>query len=211
MDFNDPNSPDLEVPTCTLAWQTELPEAVICLALSPQGKLAAVRVALRMLRLAVHSRRLRRPGMCAPVPPPAGSRRSAHRALLIQRISGPGPVPCEVGSHLQEGPISRPPPALCYPLHLPPVPRRPHSPSCLAPRPPAAQVGTCESEIHVLDVGSGEVRFRLAGHEGGTNALAFLGGNTLASVGEDGRARLWNVGRQACTHELAIDAVEPDK
>lgn len=47
--------------------------------------------------------------------------------------------------------------------------------------------------------------------DGGTNGVGFLGGNTLVSCGEDGKARVWNIGRQTCLHELAIDAVEADK
>jgi WD40 repeat protein len=63
----------------------------------------------------------------------------------------------------------------------------------------------------VLDVGSGKVAHTLAGHDGGTNGLAFLSGNSLASVGEDGRARLWNVARATCLHELAVDAEGADR
>ena len=109
----------------------------------------------------------------------------------------------------------------------------------LSPKEQLVAVGTVEDEICLLDVTTGEVKFRLAGHDGepgaqltrgaplvspsvalaamdsilvagGTNAVAFLSGNTLVSTGEDGKTRVWNVGRQSCTHELSIDAVEPD-
>ncbi|GAB4820630.1 hypothetical protein N2152v2_007676 [Parachlorella kessleri] len=80
----------------------------------------------------------------------------------------------------------------------------------LSPKEQLVAVGTVEDEICLLDVATGEVKFRLAGHDGGTNAVAFLSGNTLVSAGEDGKTRVWNVGRQSCIHELAIDAVEPD-
>lgn len=63
----------------------------------------------------------------------------------------------------------------------------------------------------VLDVASGKVAHTLAGHSGGTNGLAFLSGNSLVSVGEDGTARLWNVARAACVHELPVDAEGADR
>lgn len=63
----------------------------------------------------------------------------------------------------------------------------------------------------VLDVVSGKVAHTLAGHSGGTNGLAFLSGNSLVSVGEDGTARLWNVARAACVQELPVDAEGADR
>ena len=74
--------------------------------------------------------------------------------------------------------------------------------SCLVHPPP---------HLAVLDVASGKVAHTLAGHSGGTNGLAFLSGNSLASVGEDGCARLWNVARGSCLHELAVDAEGADR
>ena len=63
----------------------------------------------------------------------------------------------------------------------------------------------------VLDVASGRVAHSLAGHRGGTNGVQFLSGNSLVSVGEDGKARLWNVARASCVHELAVDAEGADR
>lgn len=63
----------------------------------------------------------------------------------------------------------------------------------------------------VLEVGGGGVAHTLAGHSGGTNGLAFLSGNSLVSVGEDGVARLWNVARATCLHELRVDAEGGDR
>lgn len=63
----------------------------------------------------------------------------------------------------------------------------------------------------MLDVASGKVAHTLAGHSGGTNGVAFLSGNMIVSVGEDGRARLWNVVRAACLHELPVDAEAADR
>ena len=63
----------------------------------------------------------------------------------------------------------------------------------------------------VLDVASGSVAHTLAGHSGGTNGLRFLSGNSLVSVGEDGCARLWNVVRASCLHELKVDAEGADR
>lgn len=58
---------------------------------------------------------------------------------------------------------------------------------------------------------NGKVAHTLGGHSGGTNGLAFLSGNSLVSVGEDGCARLWNVARAACLHELPVDAEGADR
>ena len=63
----------------------------------------------------------------------------------------------------------------------------------------------------VLYVASGSVAHTLAGHSGGTNGLRFLSGNSLVSVGEDGCARLWNVVRASCLHELKVDAEGADR
>ena len=63
----------------------------------------------------------------------------------------------------------------------------------------------------MLDVATGKVAHTLAGHAGGTNVLAFLTGNSLVSVGEDGAARLWNVARATCQHELPVDAEGADR
>jgi WD40 repeat protein len=65
--------------------------------------------------------------------------------------------------------------------------------------------------LAVLDVASGKVAHTLAGHSGGTNGVAFLSGNCLASVGEDGTARVWNLARATCLHELTVDAEGADR
>ena len=80
----------------------------------------------------------------------------------------------------------------------------------LSPKGQLLAVGTVDAEIAVLDVHhSGAVQHRLAGHAGGTNGVAFLGGNSLVSVGEDGRARIWNVVRASCLHELELEDERP--
>ncbi|KAL4457845.1 hypothetical protein ABPG75_012710 [Micractinium tetrahymenae] len=81
----------------------------------------------------------------------------------------------------------------------------------LSPKGQLLAVGTVDDAIAVLDVGSGAVAHTLAGHRGGTNGLAFLSGNSLVSVGEDGAARVWNVARAACLHELPVDAEGADR
>lgn len=81
----------------------------------------------------------------------------------------------------------------------------------LSPRGKLVAVATAEDEILVVDVDSGEIKFRLAGHRGGTNAVAFLSGATLASCGEDGRARIWNIPRGSCLVELLIEGVDADR
>lgn len=81
----------------------------------------------------------------------------------------------------------------------------------LSPKGQLLAVGTVDDAIPVLDVASGKVAHTLAGHDGGTNGLAFLSGNSLASVGEDGSARVWNVARAACLHQLPVDADGADR
>ena len=71
--------------------------------------------------------------------------------------------------------------------------------------------GTAEDAIAVLDVDTGAVKFTLAGHHGGTTCLAWLGGNTLVSCGEDGCARVWSVARQACVHTLEVPGEGADR
>ncbi|PSC71527.1 WD-40 repeat [Micractinium conductrix] len=81
----------------------------------------------------------------------------------------------------------------------------------LSPKGQLLAVGTVDDAISVLDVSSGKVAHSLPGHKGGTNRLTFLGGNSLASVGEDGTARIWNVARGTCVHELSVDAEGADR
>ncbi|KAI7840354.1 hypothetical protein COHA_005900 [Chlorella ohadii] len=81
----------------------------------------------------------------------------------------------------------------------------------LSPKQQLIAVATVDDSIQLLDVASGKVAHMLGGHSGGTNGLAFLSGNSLASVGEDGCARLWNVARGSCLHELAVDAEGADR
>lgn len=81
----------------------------------------------------------------------------------------------------------------------------------LSPKGQLLAVGTVDEAIAVLDVLSGKVAHTLAGHGGGTNGLAFLSGNSLVSVGEDGKARMWNVVRATCQHELTVDAEGADR
>eukprot|EP00887_Chlorella_sp_A99_P001420 scaffold8.g1420.t1 len=81
----------------------------------------------------------------------------------------------------------------------------------LSPKGKILAAGSCEDEIVCIEVEGGQPRWRLAGHAGGVNALAFLGGNTLASAGEDGAARVWSIARQACTHALEVDAEGADR
>lgn len=66
----------------------------------------------------------------------------------------------------------------------------------LSPKEKIIAAATAEDDIACLEVSAGEARWKLAGHDGGVNAVAFLGGNTLASAGEDGRVRTWNIAKQ---------------
>lgn len=81
----------------------------------------------------------------------------------------------------------------------------------LSPKGKILAVATVDDDIAVLDVGTGEVKWRLAGHAGGTNRVAFLGGNTLLSCGEDGKVKVWNVGRQALLQELDVAGEGADR
>ncbi|PRW55973.1 WD40 subgroup [Chlorella sorokiniana] len=81
----------------------------------------------------------------------------------------------------------------------------------LSPKQQLLAVATVDDSIQLLDVASGKVAHTLTGHSGGTNRLAFLSGNSLVSVGEDGTARLWNVARAACLHEMPVDAEGADR
>ncbi|KAI3436773.1 hypothetical protein D9Q98_006185 [Chlorella vulgaris] len=81
----------------------------------------------------------------------------------------------------------------------------------LSPKGQLLAVATVDDSIPVLDVASGKVAHTLAGHSGGTNGVAFLSGNCLASVGEDGTARVWNLARATCLHELTVDAEGADR
>ena len=81
----------------------------------------------------------------------------------------------------------------------------------LSPKEKIIAAATVEDEISCLEVQQGEERWRLAGHSGGVNRVAFLGGNTLASVGEDGKCRIWNIAKKSCTHELAVEEEGADR
>ena len=70
--------------------------------------------------------------------------------------------------------------------------------------------GSVEDEIVVLDDKLGLV-CKLAGHEGGSNSLAFAAGARLVSAGEDGKAKIWDAKSGACTAELHCEGVDADK
>ena len=53
-------------------------------------------------------------------------------------------------------------------------------------------VGSASGKVVVFDASAGDLLHTLAGHENGVLALAF-GGKQLASAGQDGMARLWDV------------------
>lgn len=70
---------------------------------------------------------------------------------------------------------------------------------------------TVDDEILILDTATGETKFTLAGHKGGTNKAAFVTGVIVASCGEDGRLKIWNVAHQTCVAEVVIDGVDADR
>ncbi|MCE7979553.1 MAG: WD40 repeat domain-containing protein [Caldilinea sp. CFX5] len=77
----------------------------------------------------------------------------------------------------------------------------------LAWSPPAGQwlaAATVSGPIYLIDSEGGEVHRRLPGHGFGTMALAWHpNGSTLASAGQDGKVRLWDVVSGEQTGELA--------
>jgi WD40 repeat protein len=81
----------------------------------------------------------------------------------------------------------------------------------ISPRHKLVAACTVEDEITVVDASSGEVKFTLAGHRGGTACVAFLGGATLASCGEDGTARVWNLAHSTCVAELSVEGADADR
>lgn len=81
----------------------------------------------------------------------------------------------------------------------------------LTPKGKLAAAATLDDAIVVVDTETGEEKSRLSGHVGGTNALAFLSGSVLASAGEDGTVRLWNIGHSECVGEWKIDGVDADR
>jgi len=81
----------------------------------------------------------------------------------------------------------------------------------LTPRNKLIAIATADDEIHVLDTATGEVRFTLPGHKGGTNCVEFLSGSVLVSCGEDGKARIWNCARHVCVAELSVEPLDADR
>lgn len=81
----------------------------------------------------------------------------------------------------------------------------------ITPKGKLLAAGTMDNEIAVIDAGSGQLKFCLSGHKGGTNCVAFLNGAILISCGEDGTAKVWNIAHQKCVVELTIDGLDADK
>jgi WD40 repeat protein len=80
----------------------------------------------------------------------------------------------------------------------------------LTPKGKLAAAATIEEAITILDTDTGKIRFALSGHAGGTNAVEFLSGTVLASCGEDGKVKLWNIAKQTLIKEFTIDGVDAD-
>lgn len=81
----------------------------------------------------------------------------------------------------------------------------------VSPKGKAVAVASIEDELPVLDAETGKARWTLPGHAGGINGVAFLGGNTLASVGEDGKAVIWNLAKAGAQHTLAVQPLDADR
>lgn len=80
----------------------------------------------------------------------------------------------------------------------------------LTPKGKLAAAATIEDAITILDTETGKIKCTLPGHAGGTNAVEFLSGTVLASCGEDGKVKLWNIAKETCITEFKIDGVDAD-
>ena len=80
----------------------------------------------------------------------------------------------------------------------------------LTPKGKIAAAATIEDAITILDTETGKVKFTLPGHSGGTNVVEFLSGTVLASCGEDGKVKLWNIAKETLIKEYTIDGVDAD-
>lgn len=67
---------------------------------------------------------------------------------------------------------------------------------------------SADGPIAVYDAATGQVKFPLAGHDGATASVAWRPGDdaTLASAGQDGKARLWHLADEATGTDLAAGA-----
>jgi WD40 repeat protein len=74
----------------------------------------------------------------------------------------------------------------------------------------AVAVGTVDEQVIVYDAQLQHTA-SCSGHEGGTNGLAWLPGNRLASVGEDGSLRVWAADSGQQLAEVACEGVDVDK
>lgn len=81
----------------------------------------------------------------------------------------------------------------------------------ITPKGKLVAAATVDDKISVIDTETGELKTTLPGHAGGTNAVEFLSGVSLASCGEDGKARIWNIARSTCIAELEVDGVDADR
>jgi WD40 repeat protein len=84
--------------------------------------------------------------------------------------------------------------------------------TCMALSPDAQLLaaGSCEPGIAVFDLKLALLR-TLAGHEGGTNALAFASGGRLVSAGEDGHVAVWDSSSGNCLARLECEGTNVDK
>ncbi len=80
----------------------------------------------------------------------------------------------------------------------------------LSPKRKLLAVATVEPEIMLLDTATGEIKYTLAGHKGGTNGIVFVSGSVLASCGEDGSLRIWSIPKQACVTHIPITGLDAD-
>ena len=70
--------------------------------------------------------------------------------------------------------------------------------------------GTCDAPILVCTADLTPV-CTCSGHEGGTNGVAFLSGQQLASVGEDGHLRVWDTTSGQQQVALLCEGLDVDK
>jgi WD40 repeat protein len=84
--------------------------------------------------------------------------------------------------------------------------------TCMALCPDAKLLaaGTNEPGIALFDLQLTPLRM-LAGHEGGTNALAFASAGRLVSAGEDGQLAVWDGSSGNCLARLDCEGTNVDK